>query len=137
MTNAGLQMPVPLVSLVDQLEVLGFACSAADPSASFGDRLVRCEGPALAVRMVSDRGQWSVDVGKVEWGDWFDADVWKACIEAAEVPLEPRELATQAEYVALNVERLAAAAEEDEEVLNCLRQKRGARARRRLRLDDQ
>jgi hypothetical protein len=137
MTGAGVQIPAALASLAAQLEGLGFVCDAVDASESFGNRVVTCEGPALAVRMVSDRGQWFLDVGRVEWGDWFDPDVWRACIEGAEIPLRPRELAAQAEYVARNVERLADAVEEESEVLSCLRQARAARARRRLSLADE
>lgn len=138
MTAAGMEIPAALASLTARLESLGFVCDSPDVSESFGDRVVTCEGLALAVRVVSDRGQWFVEVGRVDWDDWFDPDVWRACIEGAEAPPEPRELAAQAEYVALNVERLAAvaaAAAEETEVLTCLRQARAARARRRLSLD--
>ena len=133
MMASGMQIPAALTSLTAQLEKLGFVCDAADPSDSFGDRVVTYEGPTLAIRLVSDRGQWFLEAGCADWDDWFDPDVWKACIDGDEVPFEPRELAAQVEYVALNVERLAAAAQAGE-VLTCLRQQRAARTNRRLSL---
>lgn len=132
-----MEIPAPLASLAARLDDLGFACDATDASEIFGDRVVVCEGPTLAVRMVSDRGEWFLEVARVDWGDWFDADVWKACLEDSELPFHPRDLSAQAEYVALNVQRLAAAVEADEDVLGCLRQGRAERARRRLGLDDE
>ena len=137
MRRGAMQIPAALASLAARLEDLGYACDATEPSESFGDRVVMCEGPALAVRMVSDRGEWFLEAGGADWGDWFDADVWRACLEGSELPLDPRDLSVQAEYVALNVERLAAAAEEEGEVLDCLRQRRAERARHRLGLDDE
>ena len=99
-----MHIPPALVSLTAHLKELGFVCDADDASESFGDRVVMCDGPAFAVRMVCDRGQWFLEVGRVDWDEWFDVDVWRACIERAEVP---RELPAQADYVALNIERLS------------------------------
>jgi hypothetical protein len=81
MSGAAMQIPAALAVLVARLKDLGFVCDATEPSESFGDRVVMCEGPALSARMLSDRGEWYRELAGADWDDWFDADVWRACLE--------------------------------------------------------
>jgi hypothetical protein len=88
--------------------------------------------------MVSDRGQWFVEARGVNWDEqkWFDADVWRACVESSEIPLEPRDLPAQANYMESHLEHLVAAIADARNILACLDRTRTSRAMRRLGLAD-
>jgi len=131
------QLPDVLAGLVARLEQREFSIAAEYASASFGDRAIILANSPLAIRLVAERGLWFIELVCGESDDWFDPDVWRSCLEDAPICDEPSPLAAQAEFIVGNLDRLAAAAEgAQSELLSCLRDKRAARSRRRLGLDE-
>jgi len=68
-------LPVALGQLVAALETQGFdVVERGYDAQSFGNQLIELAGPtdlpATAVRLVRDRGLWSVEV-QLDGGDWF------------------------------------------------------------------
>lgn len=95
------------------------------------DRLLELTGPGCSVRLSADRGQWWVEVARTPVSDWYDPDVWVACLDDRALPLEPSPLAVQAEVVRRRWREVAAAGPA---VTDRLAATRAARARRRLGL---
>lgn len=129
-------LPGALADLLARLEEHGFSKRSDEASGGFGDRAIDLTGPeSLAVRLVADRGQWFLELAPPGADERFDADVWRSCLDDAEIADEPSPLDAQARFVAGNLDRILAAAQaRGDELTACLRRKRSIRARRRLGL---
>lgn len=93
-------MPVEAEDLRLYLLNRGFTTTAEryEP-ASFGNALVQLERDPMAVRFVRDRGQWTVEIARLGWQDWFDPAIWRALLGSSMEPLETLSLAEQAMFV--------------------------------------
>jgi hypothetical protein len=131
-----MQLPEPLAYLKARLEERGFKLVSEHTSASFGDRSIVLAETPLAVRFIAERGQWFVELSCESWDDWFDPDVWEACLNDGPVRDEPAALDAQAEFITENLDHLARVVTQSESGLRtCLNEKRAARARQRLKRD--
>lgn len=128
------QLPEVLAGLWQRLEAAGFSVNAEPPLPSFGDRVITFVQAPLAIRLISDRGQWFIAMTRPAWHDWFDADLWQACLDNETGEQPGTSLADQATFVTNNLDRLAAAAEGTSSagLLQLLKQRRAAGAKRRL-----
>ena len=71
-------------AVIQWLRTHHFEQSATRAGDGFGDRLeVWAKGRDL-VRLVRDRGQWFVDVGRDGWDDWFDVDLVNYVVDTKE-----------------------------------------------------
>jgi hypothetical protein len=109
---------------------------ASVAQATFGNTLVCFERGILEIRMVSDRSEWSLEVsGNVHGDDWFDADIWRACLEGHDAQVELTAVVAQVDYVRSHLEEIQEAfGSRPDALLGCLREKRAARARASLKL---
>jgi hypothetical protein len=124
--------PAAIIGLVEWLRNAGLApvTLRADGRAN---QLIEISGPqGLGVHLTADRGQWFVDIGRMEWQEWFDADVWSACLSGNDVPLEPSPLAIQVQWIEDQWSSLVALGTRGP--LECLIAKRRERAQGRLGL---
>jgi len=104
------ERPEPLAALAAKLERAGFAADEYGPDRdSFGDRMTTFTAEDLRVRLIRDRGQWTVELGHPAWEDVYDPDIWRAALEGTD-PTDPSPLAEQAAYVADRLDALRAAA---------------------------
>ena len=92
-------LPEPLEALAAALEAEGLDRRERPPDPeSFGDQVVTLHGDDLAVRLVRDRGEWTIELAHPSWDEWFDPDVWRAQIEGTD-PMEPSAVGEQAAWV--------------------------------------
>lgn len=132
-------LPDALADLADSLTAAGFHVDSSERSAAFGNRVVDFARGPLRARFVSDRGQWFVELRRDTWDDWFDPDIWRACLDDVPVARDPRVLDEQAAYVAAAIERIGEAVAHRfsaHRLRSCLERQRSTRSRRRLGLDD-
>lgn len=130
------QLPDAVAVLIARLEEWGVSTTSEEAQEGFGDRTIVATNPPIDVRLVSDRGQWFIELAHTDWDDWFDPDVWRACLNDNAIPDEPQPFTAQAEFLLEELERIGAAAQTDGDgLLACLRDRRAARSRRRLGLD--
>ena len=128
-----MEIPPALTSLGDYLEGRGYRRSATEIAESFGEVSFTYDGPLLRIQMSLDRGgKWFMEIGRREWDAWYDADIWRACVEGGDAPVEPRDLATQTEYVAQHLDELAEAATKQPDLFDCLRRVGTERAMKRI-----
>lgn len=52
---------------------------------------------------------------------WFDADIWQACLEDHDPPLDPTPLTQQATYIRRSLQSVVQAWQEDPDLADCLR----------------
>lgn len=64
-----------------------------------GDQVLRAETPAGTVQVLADRGQWFVDLAPPGVDDYFDTEVWAACLSGAPVSLELVSLDSQVAWL--------------------------------------
>jgi hypothetical protein len=83
-----MNLPAPYEDLAAKLEGRGFEARASAISDSFGDRSVTFTRLPVEVRLASDRGEWALDMRRVDWGphDWFEPEVWRAYLTGQDVP---------------------------------------------------
>lgn len=105
----------PLKDLAIALAASGFREKEARVSESFGDQLTAYARGKLAIRSVRDRGQWFVEASPNSGEDWYDADVWRACLIGVRAPDEPRVVQEQARMLLLLLEVLGLLYEPPEE----------------------
>jgi hypothetical protein len=69
--------PRPVAQLENFLKSVGLHLEHQQESASFEDKLLLYTGESLAVRVVSDKGVWFIEVTNVKATDiqWFDAAI--------------------------------------------------------------
>jgi hypothetical protein len=85
------------------------------------------------VRVGADRGRWWVELGPGSPTNWFDPDLWEACLDGGSVRSEPSGLEKQISFV-MRRWREVAKAMESARTLDCLHDARSRRARQRLGL---
>ena len=82
--RARLRMWPPEAGSVDEFTSWeGMPLSHHVESGAFGDRLMEYASPTLALRLVRDKGQWSVDVSDREGrpDEWYDAALLRNLLE--------------------------------------------------------
>lgn len=127
------ETPESVTALLASFEKHGFTRATEHVGTGFGDRSIELDRTPVLVRITSDRGQWFVEVAHRDWDEWFDADVWRACLEDSDPPDEPRPLDIQSAFLLRNLGRIAEAGRANAvDLLPRLRQAHAARARRRL-----
>lgn len=99
---------------------------------SFGDRLQEYANPTLALRVVRDRGQWSVDVSDREGrpDEWYDAALLRDLLEGGggDVLTFPEQVAVvEREWTEIVVRFAPDRREETHARLAVLRRERGGR----------
>jgi hypothetical protein len=131
------ELPDCLAGLVARLEEWGFSIADQTEGSAFGDRMIVLSSPPLAVRLVSDRGQWYIELARNDWRDWFDPDVWRSCLQNEAAPTDPRPLNQQAAFVLDNLQTFedAVVSEQAAGLLRCLKEWRTRRSHRRLGFD--
>ena len=130
------QLPGVFQSLRARLGEWGFELAAESAVDSFGDHMTVLAKSPIEVRLLSDRGQWFIELSCEGWDDWFDPDVWRSCLEDEPVSEEPTALSAQAEYIIENIGRIREFAGGSKARLRaCLENQRAARSHLRLGLD--
>lgn len=130
------QLPGVLQSLRVRLGEWGFELAAESATDSFGDHLIVLAKSPMKVRLLSDRGQWFIELSCDGWDDWFDPDIWRSCLDDEPVSEEPAALSAQVDYIVRNVSRIMEIAAGSKAGLRaCLANQRAARSRVRLGLD--
>lgn len=123
--------PPEVAMLLERLTADGFTQSAEIGTGVINHEL-EIRNEQLNVRVVVDRGQWFVEAGRFG-GDYFDADVWAACITGKSIAFEPSSLRDQAVYITENWRALCRFLVADG-AADCLLRARSRRARKRLGL---
>lgn len=126
-------IPDDVAALIATLEEHGFTRGSELVGTGFGDHSIELDRAPIAVRITSDRGRWTIELTHRKWDEWFDPDVWRACLEDRKPPDEPRSLGDQSAFILSNVDRLGEVGRANTaDLLPCLRQAHAVRARRRL-----
>lgn len=134
--------PTSIGELLEQLPQVGFNVVAERYSAeSFGNRVTVLERDPVAIRMLKDRGIWTVDVAgprtvTTEGGDfWFSSGVWQAYLDSTDPPIKAMPLDQEIIFVKDRWQDVESAFRNDKDLDDDLRsiRKEGAEARRRLR----
>jgi hypothetical protein len=123
--------PSAIVDLVDQLSNEGFGAETT----TFGSRhnqVVVFKKQSCEVRVIADRSQWFAEMRLEGMDGWFDADVWRACLDDEDVAIEPAPLTFQVKFLLANWRR--ASLTDPEEMETCLLRTRSFRAYTRLGL---
>lgn len=134
MTTADLSFaPEPIRTLVAGLEREGFTLVSEEGSGPV-NRLLELRREACSLRITADRGEWWIELGGPTLGDWFDPDVWEACLDGLPVQMEPAELEDRVEFVSRRWPEIARVLIVPTDVGECLDRTRSIRARTRLSL---
>ena len=131
------QIPEDLPVLAHWLTSQGFTLTEHHVSSAFGDRLLLFEREPCRVRLVRDRGQWFLEIAGPTTSDWFDADIWRSCLEGRDPPLDPTAPSAQAAYLRTSLSHIDDAIRGNSVIADCLRQRGRWRARARLGLTGQ
>lgn len=125
-------LPSPMQQLREQLENLGFWL-AEDESRDdgFGDRFLVLMRRGLGIRLVRDRGHWSVEVSGPDLSEWFSPMVWHAYLNQRVGDVATPELDEQCQLILDDVARMQAATSTDAHLLNQLHRYRDDRAEAR------
>lgn len=102
-------LPEVLARLVDQLAAAGFRVESSVRSNSFGNRIVQLARGPVRVRLVRDRSQWSIDLSRDGWNDWFDPDLWRSCLDNVPIASDPSPLDEDAKFVVEAIEQISTA----------------------------
>lgn len=116
-----IDVPTEIDDLRSGLTEAGFTVAEELASSSFGDLAVTFRRGILEVRVVRDRGQWSIEIAGPATG-FYDPDIWRACLEGRAAPLDPAPLADQAAFVLGHLDELGRAAA-DAATPDCLRRR--------------
>lgn len=123
-------VPVEIDRLWSRLVAAGFARHTDDGDAPFGNRCDTFSRDGFQVRTVLDRSEWWIEVAGSAT-DFYDPDIWQACLDGAAAPLEPSTLSERAGIVVSRLDELATAGA-TEQVRECLRRRGLERTERRL-----
>src|SRR4051794_21230381 len=123
-------LPSEVRELASALTVTGFELAAEHGSGRV-NRVLEFAGPGCRVRVSADRGQWWIELARPPRIDWFDPDVWVACLDDRPIDREPSSLAEQCAFVLQRWGEVAAA---PPGLANCLARERSTRAHERLGL---
>ena len=130
-------VPSSLEELFSFLVGEGFSVCEKRRSEGFGDVVILLQRGLIDIRFVSDRGEWSVELsGRGLGGDWFDIDIWEACLDSKRASKEPSSLEQQAAALLARLSEISAilAATDAAAVASALQSLRAERARARLGL---
>lgn len=120
-------------SLVETLERQGFRLLREEGGGGV-NRVLELGRAGCAVRVSADRGEWWVELGGAAIGDWFDPDVWEACLDRVPVMMEPADLDERVDFVLHRMRDVEQAIADDPAIGRCLDRARSTRARTRLGL---
>ena len=69
--------PLVVTGLEEFMKRIGLKCERREEEASFSNKLLRYTGEFMAVRVVSDRGIWFIEVANVNAGagQWYDVAI--------------------------------------------------------------
>jgi hypothetical protein len=121
------EMPHALKALGGWLSTKGFTLADARESDSFGDRLLMWVGDCCRIRIVRDKGEWALDISGAQLTGWFDADVWRSCVDGQEPPREPRPLAAQVTFLRASLSQIEMALRTPTTIQQCLRHRNWSR----------
>lgn len=127
------QAPRPIRALAERLSEDGFTLTSQE-GGGVVNRLLEFQRESCSVRISADRGEWWIEVGGPTIGDWFDPDVWEACLDGVPVQIEPTELEERVEFVCQRWRDIARALGPPCDIAECLDRARSTRARTRLGL---
>jgi hypothetical protein len=130
------QLPAPLETLRAVLEERGFWLAEQEHREdSFGDTFLVLVRRGLSVRIVRDRGQWSVEVSGPGGDQWFSPMVWRTYLDGDAGDVATPALDEQCQLVSKRLDEMQAAAESDAALGERLLESRALRAqiRRGLR----
>jgi hypothetical protein len=122
--------PSEVRALVPALSVAGFTV-VSEWGGGAVNRVLELAGPRCRVRVTADRGQWWLDIGRPPEVDWYDTDVWTACLDGHSTRSEPSSLEEQVDFA---VRRWVDVAAAGRDVTDRLAGERAIRARERLGL---
>jgi hypothetical protein len=127
-------MPRPVAELASWLVARGFDVETGQLSLAFGSQVLVFRDETIAVRAVSDRGLWSLEIATPQRDNWYDAEIWAACLDARDAPTEPRDLSAQAQFVRERLDdvRRAMIERTPDELLQCLLERQKDRFLRRM-----
>jgi hypothetical protein len=123
--------PSEVADLVARLSDDGFSVEVT----AFGspqNQVMVLKKQGCDVRVVADRGQWFAEMQLDGMSDWFDADVWRACMNSEDVAIEPAPLSLQIQFLLENWRQ--AALMDHAQIEPCLQRSRSFRAYTRLGL---
>ena len=123
-------VPTVVRELASALSAAGFELAAEDGSGAV-NRVLEFAGPGCRVRVTADRGQWWIHLARPPRIDWYDPDVWAACLDDRPVDREPSSLEEQSTFVLERWEEVAAAGPG---LADCLARQRSIRSHARLGL---
>ncbi|NED97105.1 hypothetical protein G1H11_17535 [Phytoactinopolyspora alkaliphila] len=122
--------------LARELIAQGYEKTGRHASKGFGDEVTCYSFMHVSVRVVRDRGQWFFEASPTNGVDWFDADLWHACLTNETPPVEPRASAAQAHLLTNDLADLTETAQEAPmATVERLRSLRRARSQQRIGLD--
>lgn len=125
-------LPTEIVASLERLLQAGFQLTVQRGDGNV-NRTIEMQTDMFGLRLVADRGQWWIEGGPLGQGDWFDADVWRSCLEERPASFDPSPFAEQVEYFCTQHEAMAEAAR-DADLAQRLVRSRARRARERLGL---
>ncbi len=117
------QLPEELAALTRWLTSEGFALAEQQSSEAFGDRLLIYKREACRVRLIRDRGQWSLEINGSGQNGWFEAEIWRSCLEGENPSTGSIPLSEQATYLRKSLTQIEDALLNDPEIDDCLRQR--------------
>jgi hypothetical protein len=123
--------PSEVADLVARLSGEGFSVEVT----AFGgpqNQVIVLQKQGCDVRVVADRGQWFAEMQLDGMSDWFDADMWRACMDSEDVAIEPAPVALQVQFLLENWRR--AVLMDPVRIEPCLQRSRSFRAYTRLGL---
>jgi hypothetical protein len=97
----------PQRSLVGDLQARGFTIlqERYDPQ-SFGNYLLDLTTKDFSVRIILDRGYWSVDASVPGWKDWIPLSMWRWIYEAGPLPGARSDFTVDARWLLATLEML-------------------------------
>lgn len=125
--------PGAIRTLVTELTANAFRLVSQEGSGPVNIVLVLQRG-RCGVRISADRGEWWIEMGGAAIGDWFDPDIWDACLRDVPVATEPMELEERTKFVRHRWRDVAKAIDTPSDIVSCLDRQRSTRARTRLGL---
>lgn len=76
---------------------------------NFGNRIIRYRREYLSVRVVSDRGQWFLDIAPSSTDYWFEPHVWIVGLDRTELPNAASSFAVEADLLRARLGDIVAA----------------------------
>jgi hypothetical protein len=130
--NDNASLPSDVNAFVAALKTEGFDLRESRIEADhFGDALLVLADGTLQVRLISDRGQWFVEVGGTTIDGWFSPMVWRAYLDRSIDDLSTPSFRTQCEMVLGKLQEIEGAVLNDIDLTGQLLIARAKRSRAR------